>query len=161
MLPIMWHHLLSKSNLFVLHSAPFISALYIVPRPVSSIDSSTPHPADSHQFKKEFVSSGEFEIITWKRIILLSHSLQFSNVLVPRKSWPFLSVLEASGSQWFLSKTCKNCVNVPQVLNDINADSKALGKHWTLQHAALMNSFDSWPQQPPKFEWFKTFLSSK
>lgn len=66
MLSIMWHHLLSKSNLFVLHSAQFISALDIVPHPVSSIDSSTPHPADSHQFKNELVSSGEFEVITSK-----------------------------------------------------------------------------------------------
>lgn len=61
MLSIMWQHLLSKSNLFVLHSALFISALDIVPRPVSSIDSLTAHPADSHQFKNELVSSGEFE----------------------------------------------------------------------------------------------------
>lgn len=75
MLSIMWHHLLSKSDLFVLHSAQFISALDIVPRPVSPIDSSPPHPADSHQFKNELVSSGEFEITTRKRMILLSPSV--------------------------------------------------------------------------------------
>lgn len=55
MLSIMWHHLLSKNNLFVLHAAAFIFALYMVPRPVLLIDSSTLHPADSHQFKNELV----------------------------------------------------------------------------------------------------------
>lgn len=50
----------------MLHLAEFISALDIVPRPAASIYSSAPHPADSHQFKNEFISSGEFEVITSK-----------------------------------------------------------------------------------------------
>lgn len=55
----------------MLHTASFIFALYIVPRPVSFIDSSTLHPADSHQFKNELVFSSEFEVITRKIIIPL------------------------------------------------------------------------------------------